>query len=465
MNHLLPRIILPALIVSAPLFATSPAPGASADQNWPQWRGPLANGVAPAANPPTVWSETNNVKWKVKIPGNGSATPIIWDNQIFIQTAVPTGRKPEGSAAKTDSAPVVAPGAATNRATPPAGGPGMPNTEKPTEVYQFTLMCLDRQTGRTLWQKVAREEVPHEGFFVGEGSLASQSPMTDGRHVYAFFGSRGLYCYDLQGNLAWSKDLGRMQIKMSFGEGSSAAMSGNTIVVTWDHEGDSFIAAFNKDTGEQIWRQARDEKTSWATPLVVQYDGKSQVITDASGKIRSYDLASGKLIWECAGLSANVIPTPVAADGIVYCMSGFRGNALLAIRLGRTGNLAGTDAIVWHHDKGTPYVPSPLLYGNRLYFLSGNNGMLSCFDAKSGRALIDTERLEAIPNVYASPLGAAGRVYLSGRNGVTLVLKDADKLEVLATNKLDDGFDASPAAVGGELFLRGHEYLHCIAEK
>jgi outer membrane protein assembly factor BamB len=214
-----------------------------------------------------------------------------------------------------------------------------------------------------------------------------------------------------------------------------------------------------------LWKQPRDERTSWATPLIVEHQGKTQVITAATRKIRSYDLATGKLIWECGGLTANVIPTPVAGDGMVYPISGFRGNALLAIRLGQTGDLTDTEAIAWKYNKSTPYVPSPLLYGDKLYFFSNNNGILSCFDAKSGRPLIEAERLEALPGVYASPVGAGGRVYLAGRNGTTLVIKNSDKLEILATNKLDEKFDASPAAVGQELFLRGHQFLYCIAAK
>ncbi|MDB6108764.1 MAG: signal peptide protein [Pedosphaera sp.] len=460
------------------LLGVGAVAGASAavDQNWPQWRGPLATGVAPTGNPPTTWSETNNVKWKVKIPGNGSATPIIWDNKVFIQTAIGTGKKVESPAEKKETAPPEAkPAVASSGTNQPSGdrpgqrrrpgGGGGARGEKPTEVYQFVLLCLDRQTGKTLWQKVAREEVPHEGYYVGEGSLASASPMTDGKLVFAYFGSRGLHCYDLKGNLKWEKDLGKFQIKNSFGEGSSAALFGDTIVVTCDHEGGSFIVAFDKQTGKELWRQSREEGTSWATPLIVEHDGKAQVIADATGKIRSYDLATGQVIWECGGLTKNVIPTPVPGEGVVYCMSGFQGNALLAIRLGKTGDLTGTDAIAWRYDKSMPYVPSPLLYGDKLYCLAGNKGMLSCFDAKSGKVLIDAERLEGIANVYASPVGAGGRVYLPGRDGATVVLKQSDKLEVLATNKLSEGFDASPAIAGKSLFLRGHDSLYCIEEK
>jgi outer membrane protein assembly factor BamB len=425
------------------------------NQNWPQWRGPLASGVAPAGNPPSTWSETNNVKWKVKIPGTGSATPIIWDNLVFVQTAIPTGKKVEGAAPATP---------ASTDAAPPRRG-GAPRGEKPTEYYQFALLCLNRQTGETLWQRVVREEVPHEGYFVGEGSLASQSPITDGKRIYSYFGSRGLYCYDFQGNQIWKKDLGKMNVRLTFGEGSSAAIYKNTMAVVWDHEGESWIMALNTETGDELWRKPREEKTSWATPLIVEHEGKAQVITAATSRIRSYDLATGEMLWQCSGLFQNAIPSPVAADGVVYLMSGYAGSALLAIKLGRTGDLTGTDAIVWKHNKNTPYVPSPLLYGNRIYFLKSNDGMLSCFDSKSGKPLIDAERLTAIPNVYASPVGASGRVYLAGRNGATLVIRDADTLEVIATNKLDEKFDASPAVAGDQLFLRGQEYLYCIAQK
>jgi outer membrane protein assembly factor BamB len=289
--------------------------------------------------------------------------------------------------------------------------------------------------------------------------------MTDGQHVFAYFGSRGLYCCDMDGKLQWSQDFGDMRIVMSFGEGSSPALYRDTVIVNWDHEGESFITALDKHTGKTLWKQARDERTSWSTPLVVEHDGKPQVIVSATGKIRSYAPDTGQVIWECAGLTRNVIPSPVVGNGMVYATSGYQGNALLAIRLGRVGDLTGTDAIAWSHKKSTPYVPSPLLYDDKLYLFAGNNAVLSCFDAKSGRVLIDAERIEVLEGVYASPVGANGRVYLVGRNGVTLVLKPSDKLQVLATNRLDEKFDASPALAGEDLFLRGREYLYCLADK
>lgn len=420
------------------------------DQNWPQLRGPLGSGVAPKAEPPISWSETEHVKWKVKIPGGGSSTPIIWDDQILVHTAIP-GEKGE-------TAPAKAVDASSGPGNPPGGGR---RAEAPKVNYQFVLLSLDRSTGKTLWQKVLREEVPHEGHHANHG-FASYSPVTDGQTIVSFFGSRGLYCLDMQGNVKWQKDLGRMKTRNAFGEGISPAMSGDTIVVGWDHEGDDFIAAFDKTTGKELWRQARNEATTWATPVIVQYEGKQQVVMSASKKIRAYDLKTGEQLWECGGMTDNVIPTPVTEDGLFYAISGFRGASLLAIRLGRAGDLTGSDAIAWSIKKATPYVPSPLLYDHRLYYFSGNNAVMSCVDAKTGEVLIDARKIDGMKEVYASPLGAAGRVYLTGRDGVTVVLKRSDQFEILSTNKLDDNIDASPVAVGKNLFLRGRESLYCI---
>lgn len=458
---------------------TGPALGAGNDAstNWPQWRGPLANGVAPKGSPPTTWSETENVKWKVKIAGRGMSTPIIWENQIFIQSAIPTGKKIEPPAQEKKAAANFSPNvfgqaqAPANGASPdvqrrrrPAGGGGGGRGEKPTEFQQFVLICLDRQTGKTLWQQVATETVPHEGHHL-DHSFASHSPVTDGKLVFGWFGSRGLHCYDTSGKLQWSKDFGDLRTANGFGEGGSPALHGDTLIITWDHEGEDFIIALDKKTGKELWKQVRDEKTTWSTPFVIEQDGKAQVIAAASGKVRSYDLATGKVLWECGGLGSNVIPTPVTGNGLLFAMSGHREPALLAIKLGRTGDLTGTDAVAWKLQRGTPYVPSPLLIEDKLYIFSGNNATLSCFEASSGKALMDGERLQGPSGFYASPVSAGGHIYLAGRNGTSLVLKPSGKAEVISTNKLDEKFDASPAVAGNELFLRGHEYLYCLAQK
>ena len=407
------------------------------------------------ANPPVKWSETSNVRWKAAIPGFGTSSPVIWGHRIFILSARPA-EKPDGPP-NNPAAPV--------EARPGRGG-GRGNSfgiEKPVQPYEFLALCFDRASGKLLWQKTVCVEVPHEGHHKDHG-FASASPVTDGQRVYAWFGSRGLYCYDLEGRPLWQKRFGRMETRNSFGEGSSPALHGQRLFILWDHEGEDFLAALDKETGEELWRQKREEPTGWTTPFVWESQGRSEVMVNGTQRIRSYDTATGKPLWECGGMTANPIPTPVVGGGLAYFLSGYRGSSLLAIKLGRAGDLTGTDAIAWRHAKGTPYVPSPLLYQGRLYFFSGNNAMISCFDAKTGQPHYEAERLEGIFGVYASPVGAADRVYAAGRDGKTAVLKAGPTLQVLAINALEDRFDASPAAVGRELFLRGHKFLYCLAE-
>jgi outer membrane protein assembly factor BamB len=437
------RVVI-ALIIAVTFFQTSFLFSQELT-DWPKWRGPTGTGANAAADPPTTWSQTENIRWKADLPGNGSSTPIVWQNKIFLLTAISVDKDGEGA-----------------NSEPPAAGRGI-RPPVPTNPYQFVVLCIDRTNGKTLWQKIAREEVPHEGHHKDHG-FASSSPVTDGKLLFVNFGSRGLYCYDLDGNLKWEKNLGRMQTRNGFGEGASPALHGDTLVITWDHEGEDFIAAFDKKTGDELWRQKRDEPTSWATPLIVEHEGQAQVVTAATGRVRSYDLATGKELWHAEGLTTNAIPSPVTADGIVYLTSGYQGNKLLAIRLGSTGDLTGTAALLWNYNKRTPYVPSPLLYDNRLYFFASNTNILTCLDVNTGKPVIDGERVGALPSVYASPIGASGRVYLMGRDGTCVVIKHADKFEPLATNRLDDPIDASPVAVDKELFLRSRKHLYCIAE-
>ena len=453
-------VVLPPLLA---LLAVSSLAIAADDPNqtWPQWRGPLATGSSPTANPPTVWSESKNVRWKVPVPGEGSSTPIVWADRVFIQAAINNGKK---SAAQISPAPVSQALAAPLPQQRRGGRGGFGGGAKPTEAYQFVLCCLDRKTGKTLWQKIAREVVPHEAHHPTEGFFACQSPITDGQHVYAYFGSEGLYCYDFEGNQIWSKDLGKMRILLGFGEGSSATLHKDRVIVNWDNEDDSFITALDKSTGKTLWKTPRDEKTTWATPLVVEFNGKAQVITAGTKKIRAYDVETGQLIWESKGLTRNVIPSPVYGDGVVYLTSGYQGNSLQAIRLGATGDLSNSDSILWTVNKKTPYVPSPLLYQGRIYLFSSNSEILSSFDAKTGKPLVDGQRVDGLVGVFASPVAAADRVYLTGRNGAIVVIKASDKFEPVATNVLDDKFDASPAIAGNELFLRGRQSLYCIAE-
>ena len=449
-------IVNASLLLTSTIYADNSA--SQGNQFRPQSRGPLATGVAPLADPPVSWSETEHVKWKVRIPGSGDATPAVWGDRIFVLSAIPAGKKikpPESSGA----AP-----ASDSTAGGVRGDRGRMNSEAADEVYQFAIICVDRNTGETRWQKIAREEVPHEGH-QQNNTYASASAVTDGQLVLAFFGSRGLYCYDFEGNLKWSKDFGQMKTKMGFGEGASPALHDDMVIVNWDHEGEDFIIALDKRTGKQLWRTPRDEGTGWSTPLVVQHAGKTEVIVNATGKVRSYDFANGKELWSCGGQTVNAIPTPVADGETVYVTSGFRGHALLAIALGHPGDLTGSDAIRWRHDKSTPYVPSPLLVDNLLYFVANNDAKLSCFDTRTGNAHFEAEALPGIFSIYASPVSAKDRVYVMGREGTCLVLKKGPKLEILATNKLEDKTDASLALAGTELFVRGRANLYCISGK
>jgi outer membrane protein assembly factor BamB len=429
------------------------------ESQWPQWRGPLGNGVAPKAEPPLKWSESENVKWKVALPGSGSSTPVVWGDKIFLLTAMPAPAKAEAKPAETKPADAAA-------ATPgqPRRGGGGGADDTPTQPYQFAVLCLDRTTGKTLWQKVVRETVPHEGHHKDHG-FASATPVTDGTLLYVFFGSRGLYAMDFEGNIKWEKDFGKMQTRNSFGEGASPALHGDTLIINWDHEGEDFITALDKKTGKELWRTKRDEPTNWTTPLIVEHGGEAQVVVNGTNRVRAYSVKTGELLWEAGGQTTNAIPSPVSGNGLLIAMSGFRGSSVQAIKLGSKGNVTGTDAIAWSYNKGTPYVPSPLLHGDELYFFGGNEARLSIFDAKTGQRHVEAERLSGLNGIYASPVGTAGRVYVTGRDGGFVVLKSGPKLEVLSTNKLDDQFDATPAAVGKELFLRGHRSLYCIAEK
>jgi len=427
-------LLISSFIVSLPLWSTEP--NADAVHYWPQWRGPLGTGAAPTGNPPIEWNEQQNIRWKTRLSGTGYSTPAIWGNDIFITAAISTEI-----------------------------GTSSRMSVKYSEPVKFVVMAVDRLSGKIKWERLAREEVPHEGLHQ-TSTWATGSPCTDGERVYAFFGSRGLYCYTTEGDLLWEKDFGDMRIKMEFGEGSSPALYNDRLIVNWDHEGQSFIVALDATTGEEVWKKDRDEVTTWATPLVVEVGDRVQVITSATNRVRSYDLATGDLLWEDEGLTANTIPSPVATDGVVYVTSGFRGNALRAIRLaGAKGDISGSSAVLWSYDQDTPYTPSPLLHGGLLYFLKSNNGILTCLDVSTGKPHYSNHRLEGIRTVYASPVGVADRIYLSGREGTTLVIRHGADFGIIATNTLDDKFDSSPVIVGDEIYLRGHQYLYCITQQ
>lgn len=436
-----------ALVFSAFLLLAAVVPPALEAEHWASWRGPSDNGMA-ETDAPTTWSDTENVKWKTEIPGRGHSSPVVWGDRIFLTTAIQVGTPPPPPAQPEGGR------------RGPGGGAG------PLVEHRFEVLCIDKNSGKILWQKTAHTATPHEGYHRQYGSFASNSPVTDGEHVFAFFGSRGIYAYDFDGNLKWKKDYDvRMEMHMSFGEGIGAVLEGDTLLLTYDHKGDSFLSAVNKRTGEELWRADRNEISNWAAPLVVEHGGRQQVVVAATQKVRSYDFETGKLIWEAAGLGMNTIPMPVQHGDLVLVMSGYRDPNLMAIRLGRTGDLTGTDAIVWSETRGTSYTPSPVLYDGKLYMLT-DRGMLSCLNAETGEPYYHQVRLPGTHSFKASPVGANGKLYLASEEGDVIVVKMGPEFEVIATNTLKDQiFIASPAIVDGEIFLRGQSTLFAISNK
>ena len=414
------------------------AAGAEGVAEWPWWRGPLGNGVSPDGDPPVRWSEKQNVRFKLALDGDGLATPVVWGDRIFVLSArsVDTGK----------GAPATAPD-------------GVPLAKQ-----RYLVTAYDRHDGSVEWQRVAIERVPHESRHQ-ESGWATASPVTDGERIYAHFGSAGTFAYTLAGELVWKVDLGDMTTRLGYGEGSSPALWGDTLVVNWDHEGDSFVVALDKRSGAERWRKQRPgELTSWSTPLIREHEGRAQVIVAAGGRTRGYDLRSGEVLWSLSGLGMNAIPTPTYDAGILYLASGKRDSPRMLggdLR-GAKGDLDGSSAVLWTRDRDTPYVSTPLLYRGQLYFFKHVLALLTSVDAATG-ALRFSERV-GLGNVFASPVAAAGRIYLLDRDGKALVLASGPKLEVLAENQLDDGFDASPVVVGRDLYLRGRRFLYAVRQ-
>ena len=420
----------------------------AANDDWPRWRGPNDDGMA-RGGAPLDWSGGSNIAWRAPIPGRGHSSPVIWGEKIFLTTAVPKGAGQQNG---------VLPPAVPQPRRGPGGGAAA------GQEHRFLVLCLNRHTGKVLWEREATVATPHEGYHHRYGSFASNSPVTDGKRLYAFFGSRGLYCYDLDGKLIWRKEFPPMRMRNAFGEGVAPVIDGDRLYLKFDQEASSYMLALDRHTGKELWRAERDEVSSWSPPLVVNHNGTKQVVVSATNKVRSYEPATGRVIWECAGLGSNVIPAPVVAGDTVIVMSGHREPNLLAIRLGRRGDLTGTDAIAWTNDRGNSYTASPVLHENKLYFLT-DSGMLSCLDVRTGEAHYRQQRLPKPYNFKASPVAAAGKLYLAAEDGDVIVVGMGAKYEVLATNSLEgESFIATPAISGESLYLRGQNTLYCIRE-
>jgi len=414
--------------------------------NWPQWRGPDGSGISNEKNLPAEWSVSKNIKWKTPIEGRGHSSPIVWGKMIFLTTAIEGEVVPGAKAAKhmMDNKEFI-----------------HPDSVGANKKHTFKVMALNRDTGKVLWDVVAFEGTPYDDRH-RKSSYAASTPATDGKMVYAFFGSEGLYAYDYSGKLAWKADLGKMGT-VGMGTGTSPIIFENLVIVQCDEENGeaSFIIGLDKKTGEEVWRTARKVQVSWATPLLVKTAKRSELITSGTESIVSYDPATGKELWTHKGVESNAIPSPVANSEMVYLVAGFPAKIAMAIRLGASGDLTGTPNVPWKYTKGTAYVPSPILYGDYLY-LTTDRGILTCIDAKTGEVKYEGGRVPVPATFTASPVAFEGKILLTSEDGDTYIVKAGPKHEVIGTNSVGEPVYASPAIADGRIYIRGEKNIYCI---
>lgn len=447
-----PRRSTPISLALLGLALALPAAGletnVDANANWPHWRGPKGTGVAPSSSPPIEFSTEKNVKWVWADPGLGFSSPIVWDDTVFVTTVM-----------KSDDPQ--APQELEHR-----GVFGAQNLKTPR---LFLLVAIDRESGQERWRRIAREAVPHEGFHRTLSSFSNMSPVTDGTLVFVSFGTQGLFAYDFDGELLWQQDF-KVQMKMfnRFGEASSPALWGDTLVLSFDHDGDSFVVAVDKNDGRILWRRERqDEGTNWSSPSIIVHEGRPQVVVNGSAFVRTYDLETGETLWRISGMTNAPIPMPVPGDGMVYLASGTNGQAFTAVRLGQNGDLTGTEAEAWKLNKGVPYSSTPLLWGDEIYLVKeGMRGptFVSALDASTGAVHYFNARLPDSYVIRSSPVGAGDQIYLGTEEGDVLVLRRGAELEVLAINPMNELILATPAIAGDDLFIRTRGHLYRISE-
>lgn len=421
---------------------------ARVSSNWPQWRGPEGQGVSADTGLPVEWSNTTNVKWKTPITGLGHSSPIVWGKKIFLTTAldgeVIPGRTPGVTHKLADG---------TDFVHPSAEGANLKHT--------FKVFCLDRDSGKILWERVAYEGPVYDSRHK-KASFASSTPATDGKYVFAFFGSEGLYAYDFKGKLLWKQEFSKLG-SASVGYGVSPILYENLVILQCDDSGlNSFMVAFDKKTGKEAWRVPRKVDVTWSTPVLVRTSKGTEVIAAAAEAIIAYDPLTGKELWRHKGLASNAVTTPVVSNDLVVLTSGYPEKVVLAIKAGGNGDVTGTSQLVWSYNKGTAYVPSPILYGEYLYLMTGN-GTVSCLDAKTGKVVYEGARVPKSTTFTASPVAYEGKILLTSEEGDTFILKAGPKHEVLRTNSLGEPVYASPAIADGKIFIRGLHNIYCLS--
>lgn len=425
-------------------------------QNWPSFRGPNASGVAEGSNPPVQWDATKsvNILWKVPIPGLAHSSPIVWNDRVFVTTAISSDPKSVFR----------------------HGLYGDVTSAEDTTSHIWRVYCLEKSSGKVLWQRDAYQGVPKIKRHI-KASHASSTPATDGRHVVAFFGSEGLYCYDVNGKLLWKKDLGVLDAgwfydpDYQWGTASSPIIFKNLVIVQCDVQKDSFIAAFDIKTGREVWRTPRQEIPSWGTPTVYEGKTRAELITNATKFVRGYDPLTGKELWKLSGNSEITAPTPFAAHGLIFVAAGYRPvQPIYAIRPGPVGDITlkegqtSNEHIAWSLRRGGPYMPTPIVSGDHL-FTCANNGVLACYNAKTGEKIYQERIAGRGGSFSASPVAAAGRIYLASEDGDVFVVKDGATYELLATNPMGEVCMATPAISGDQIFVRTQHHLFGIGTK
>ena len=419
---------------------------AGAAANWPQWRGPDGSGISNEKNLPESWSPTMNIKWKAAIPGRGHSSPIVWGNRVFVTTAV------EGD---------VVPGAKAVKHMNDGKEFLHPDSIGADRKHQFKVIALNRESGKIAWEAVAWEGTPYDNRH-RKSSYAASTPATDGKMVYAFFGTEGLYAYDFNGKPAWKAQLGNLGT-VGMGTGTSPILYDNLVIIQCDEENGeaSFIVGLDKKTGKEVWRTPRKVQVSWSTPLLVKTSTRSELITSGTETVISYDPATGKELWRHKGVESNAIPSPVANSDMVFLVAGFPAKVAMAIKLGGSGDLTGSPNVPWKYAKGTAYVPSPIVYGDYLY-LTTDRGILTCIDAKTGEVKYEGGRIPIPATFTASPVAFEGKILMTSEDGDTFMVKAGPKHEVLGTNSIGEPVYASPAIADGRIFIRGEKNLYCI---
>ncbi len=416
--------------------------------NWAGWRGNDGSGISTETNLPTEWSSTKNIKWKTAINGRGHSSPIVWGKRVFLTTSI------EGA---------VIPGAQAVRHVHKGQEWLHPDSVGADHSYTMKLLCLNADSGKILWEQPVYEGKVYDNRH-RKNTYASPTPVTDGKYVYLSFEAEGLYAYDFNGKLIWKSSLGSIA-KGGMGYGTSPVIFEKLLILQCDQEyGEgSFIAAVDKATGKEVWRVARTNRRSWATPLLVKANGRTELVASGAESIIAYEPATGKELWRAPGVVSNPIPSPVVGHGLVFVTAGSQEKRAMAIRLGASGDLTNTSNIVWQFDKGTAYVPSPILYGDFLYLIS-DAGLITMMEAKSGKVMSQT-RVPVPAKFTASLVAYEGKLLMVSEDGDAFVMRvDGSAPEVLNVNSIAEPVYASPAIAGGKIFLRSEKNLYCIGK-